>query len=957
MKTASMAKVVSAAVSFLPCRSLFLAILLHLSYLRPSHAQKMKHVVLGPFQEQQRSGILVGNIAQASNIAEEMESSKFRSLKYEVLDPNNLQTASLFTLNGQTGGVFTSAMIDREAVCEFKEVCLLNFDVSVSFDTNEYLCIVRVSINITDVNDNMPTFPRETITLDITEGNTPGTFYLLPSAVDKDTKVNSVVEYRLQTTTSPFRLHVERNLDDSFKVSLVVTKVLDREERDNYLLRVEAIDGGLPPLMGTLTVHINVTDINDNAPIFSEQTYSISVVENAPVGTVIGRVKADDLDTGMNARITYGFSGSGGGEMQKLFSLHPDSGEIHIKAPLQYVSGNTFTAIVQAKDNGFPAQVSQAQLTITVVDVGNNPPRMEFLPKKTIYENTIQIAENANLRTVIGTVKVEDNDPGLSGVVNCRVSHESFKVQKLVDTVFVVLLQQQLDRELEEKVNVTIKCSDAGSPPMTSSTTFIVIVEDDNDNAPVFSQHVYTTSITEESPKGKSIMSVSAQDFDKGFNGHFLYSLHPKENEMFTLDPKSGELRTNMVFDRETDTEVTVIVKAIDQGQSPLTGTATVVVQILDINDNAPELTSTEFHVEEGIGAETVEREVGTLKARDRDIGINAQVVYHLKDAHPLPPFTVCKNGMIKTKLNMNIDREMQNQYVFEVLMHDLGDPAKTSSATVTVHVIDANDNPPEVRFPNSKNNTVTIMWSQTPQVQFATIEATDRDDGRNAKLLFFIAGGNKNNLFEISKDQGTVYLSRYVEASDVDFHRIKIAVHDSGVPEQETQALLNVRIDLTNATFARQEGPVEMERYTLIAGIVVGATIVICIVIFVVIFHVRSTTRRPRRAGKDSGEWQNDKTGIQEECGKSDIDKVSWKLPHTHVKGQPDLEDVDEAADAGGPSEQVTMGKVVSLPWSNDRMDLGHGDSQLSSVPSLDQYRKQDFYTFCKVRGQALAF
>ncbi|PVD34517.1 hypothetical protein C0Q70_05792 [Pomacea canaliculata] len=471
MKTASMAKVVSAAVSFLPCRSLFLAILLHLSCLRPSQAQKMKHVVLGPFQEQQRSGILVGNIAQASNIAEEMESSKFRSLKYEVLDPNNLQTASLFTLNGQTGGVFTSAMIDREAVCEFKEVCLLNFDVSVSFDTNEYLCIVRVSINITDVNDNMPTFPRETITLDITEGNTPGTFYLLPSAVDKDTKVNSVVEYRLQTTTSPFRLHVEKNLDDSFKVSLVVTKVLDREERDNYLLRVEAIDGGLPPLMGTLTVHINVTDINDNAPIFSEQTYSISVVENAPVGTVIGRVKADDLDTGMNARITYGFSGSGGGEMQKLFSLHPDSGEIHIKAPLQYVSGNTFTAIVQAKDNGFPAQVSQAQLTITVVDVGNNPPRMEFLPKKTIYENTIQIAENANLRTVIGTVKVEDNDPGLSGVVNCRVSHESFKVQKLVDTVFVVLLQQQLDRELEEKVNVTIKCSDAGSPPMTSSTT------------------------------------------------------------------------------------------------------------------------------------------------------------------------------------------------------------------------------------------------------------------------------------------------------------------------------------------------------------------------------------------------------------------------------------------------------------------------------------------------------
>ena len=924
-----------------------LLLLLLLNLMSRVARGQISHVILGPFTEQQRAGVMVGNVASASNITKDVTTNEFQTLRYEFLDPSNLQTASLFTLNGQTGGVFTSAMIDREAVCQFQEECLLKFDVTVSSEVTAFLRIISVAVNVTDVNDNVPTFPRESITLNIPEGNNPGATYPLPNAVDRDTRANSVVGYNLLSTTSAFDLDVERNLDDTFRVSLFVNAVLDREERDRYLVRLTARDGGLQPLTGTLNININVTDVNDNAPKFTKQSYSYSVVENAPTGTVIGRVVATDLDAGMNARITYSFSSSSSrSKLQDLFAIHPDTGEIKIIAPLQYVSGNTFNAIIKARDNGVPRQEGQAQLQMVILDTGNNPPRVEFLPKNPLYDRTVLIAEDAKIPTLVGTMKVEDNDPGVSGTVNCHSSHMSFRINKLDEGGgFLVLLQSQLDREVEDRVNVTISCADAGAPPMTAQTAFSVIVGDVNDNAPVFTQHVYMANLTENVEENVEVIRVSAHDYDKGINSQFYYYL-PRENEMFTLDSNTGVMTSNMLFDREVNSAVTVIIKAIDEGDPAMTGTATVVVHILDENDNAPTLETTEFHVMEGSGPETY---IGRLSAHDKDAGINAEVEYYMKAVTPLPPFTVYQDGQIRTASEVMIDREMKEFYVLEIYMNDKGTPRMSSSATVTVHVLDVNDNSPEVLYPNAKNNTVTIMWDQIPKAPFARINAVDADDGDNAKLSFFIAGGNKNNLFQVSPDSGAVFLRRYIEDTDITFHRLKIAVLDNGKPHQlETQALFNIRIDLTNATFARQEGPAEMERNILIAGIVGGATIVICIVILVVIFQVRTTARHPRRT-KDPSEWQRDKMSIQEECGKTEMEKAVWKVAHTQYKPAPsDPDDLDEEEqELCDDSDHMTMGKVVSLPWSNDAKAPGR---RTGGDPGPDQYKKQEFYTFCKV-------
>ena len=676
---------------------------------------QLSQVTLGPFTEQQRAGVMVGNVASASNIASEVSPQEFQTLRYEFLDPSNLQTASLFTINGQTGGIFTSAMIDREIVCEYQEECLIRFGVTVSSDATAFLRIISVAVNVTDVNDNVPTFPREEITLNIPEGNNVGMTYPLPVAVDKDTKTNSVAGYNLLTTTDAFELNVEKNLDDSFKISLYVNSFLDREERDRYLVRVTARDGGIQPLTGTLNVNINITDINDNAPQFSKQHYSYSVVENAPNGTIIGRVFATDLDSGVNARITYSFSASSSrSKLQELFDIHPDTGEIKIIAPLQFASGKTYEAVIEARDNGFPQQETQAQLQMIIVDTGNNPPRAEFLPKNALFAHTVLIAENAKIPQLVGTMKVEDNDPGPSGTVNCHASHSSFKVQKLPQGGgFLVLLQRQLDREKEDKINVTISCADAGAPPMTAQTTFSVIVGDVNDNAPVFSQPVYLANLSENAQKDVEVIRVSAQDYDKSINSQFYYYLHPKENEMFKLNSKTGVLTSNMMFDREVDNEVTVYIKAIDEGDPPMTGTTEVIVQILDANDNAPTLETTEFDVMEGSAPD---RPVGRLSAHDADVGINAEVEYYMKAVTPLPPFTVYPNGQIRTTSGVTIDRELKDTYVLEIHMNDKGTPSMSSSASVTIHVIDVNDNSPEVLFPNAKNNTVTIMWNQIPK-------------------------------------------------------------------------------------------------------------------------------------------------------------------------------------------------------------------------------------------------
>ena len=232
-------------------------------------------------------------------------------------------------------------------------------------DTTDFLRVISVSVNVTDINDNVPTFPVDKITLTVQESNTPGVTYPLPAATDKDTLRNSIVGYTLHPESEDFTLLVKRTLDESFQASLQINVVLDREEHDEYLFRVTAHDGGLSSLTGTLSLAVIVTDVNDNVPTFSQQNYAYKVQESAPINTFIGQVDANDEDSGLNAKLTYSFSrlSTSRSRILDFFAINQQTGDLRTTAPLQYVSGQSFEAVVKVRDTGFPQHETQVRLS------------------------------------------------------------------------------------------------------------------------------------------------------------------------------------------------------------------------------------------------------------------------------------------------------------------------------------------------------------------------------------------------------------------------------------------------------------------------------------------------------------------------------------------------------------------------------------------------------------------
>uniref|UniRef100_A0A2C9K965 Cadherin domain-containing protein n=1 Tax=Biomphalaria glabrata TaxID=6526 RepID=A0A2C9K965_BIOGL len=923
-------------------------------YFSVVSSQSLK-VTLGPLKEEQKTGTYVGNIASATSISREVSQTEFNTLKFEFLDSSN-RDGQMFSINGRSGALFTQTTIDRETVCEDILVCQVKFDVTVSSDVTSYLRLVEVTINITDINDNVPSFDVDQFEMEIQENNADSLTKPLPSAVDRDIGENGIQHYTLLSITNDFSLNVERTLNNKFRLSLMVNTVLDRERQDRYVLLIAASDGGPQPMTGTLTVHVNVTDVNDNSPVFSQQDYSFSVVETAKVGDIIGKVTASDRDIGKNADIRYSLIVSGRDSRAKqLFAIDKSTGEITIIAPLQYDAGQTFETVVEARDKGDVPRIAEARLILTVVNVGNNAPRLKVQLQKTV-DSMVYISEGAKNNTFIGKLEAKDNDPGDSGVVTCRSGNPNFRTDPLGGSDFAIIMNGSLDREQAEEFEVRLICNDAGSPPKTSSITFKVYVTDINDNPPMFSQSVYVVNVTEENIVGKPILKLTADDPDSGVNKIFTYSLFPKENSVFSIDRDSGILKARTTFDHEVEKKLNVIVLATDEGRPSLVSTATVMVNILDINDNYPEIITRELHVPEGGGKMKF---VGKLEGTDKDSGINAELVFSMPPTEDKTDqiFKVNPDGSIYAL--QELDRETQDRYILFLEVRDKGVEPKSRSGTVTVIVEDINDHAPFFHYPTQKNQTVSFIWSLPTHREITRVNATDEDLGENRTISYYIASGNKAELFALDEKTGVLYLQRRVKSSDDQIHRLLISAHDRGVISLESQSFLEVVIDVTNATFAALEDRAVEEKYILIAGVVAGATLLFSIIILVIIFLIRrGNHRRPSPPPEKHPDWHVVKTGIQEECGKGQVEKVAWRGSDIDIDIDLKSQDGMDRGLSGGysPESQPDVTKTGSettykkpltsngSPWH----DNGHGPTTIT----LDPYRKQDFYTFCKVRS-----
>ncbi|XP_034086729.1 protocadherin beta-16-like [Gymnodraco acuticeps] len=634
--------------------------------------------------EEQAEGSFVGNIARDLGL----DVTRLISGKARIITKGSRQYVDL---NRDKGSLVIKERIDREELCGKTTPCSFSFELILENPIQIY----RVTVEVIDINDNSPLFPKGEIHLNIVESAASGSRFSLESADDPDVGNNDIQKYMLKPSDN-FKLEVQIQPDGENVIEMVLKTPLDREKEETHNLVLVASDGGEPHRSGTVRIHITVLDANDNAPVCSQPVYKAEVKENSPTGTVVTSVSAIDADKGVNGDVSYSIANVAR-EVKNIFEVNVNTGELKVAGNLDFEKSKTFQLNVKASDHG--GYSDTCKIIIQIIDENDNIPTIQLMS----FSNSI--SEDSPPGTTIAVMNVDDEDSDGNGVVKCSINSDiPFKMESSLTGYYTIVTEDYLDRESIPEYNITITVSDQGSPPLTSSKNINIKVSDVNDSPPRFDQSEYSKNIPENNSPGFSVFTLSASDSDWGQNARVSYFLEEKKingaavTSLVSVNSENGVIHAVRSFDYEQIKWFEFNVTARDAGSPPLSSVATVKILIQDQNDNPPQVL---YPVQTGgsLVAEMVPRsaDVGYLVTKvvavDVDSGQNAWLSYKLQKATDRALFEVgLQNGEIRT-IRQVTDKDAVKQRL-SVIVEDNGQPSR--SATVIVNVVVA-DSFPEV--------------------------------------------------------------------------------------------------------------------------------------------------------------------------------------------------------------------------------------------------------------------
>ncbi|XP_074505053.1 protocadherin alpha-6-like isoform X10 [Sebastes fasciatus] len=700
--------------------------------------------------EEVNEGTVVGNIAKDLGL----DKSTLKDRKYRIV---STAMEHLFHVNPNDGVLYVSRKIDREEVCERSRTCLIN----VKTVLENPLEVHYVGVEVLDINDHSPSFPEKEKTLEISESVLPGVRIPLQAARDLDGGPFSVQQYKL-SPNDHFRLEVKDKGKDGKIPILIVQKSLDREAVGSHSLVLTALDGGKPPKSGDMNIIVNVLDVNDNAPVFSQEVYSVMLDENAPVGTTVIQVNATDLDEGPNGEVVYSFSNSVSQRLFKVFEINPSTGEITVKGVIDYEDMDEYEIEIQASDKGLAPLATQKSVIIKIVDMNDNAPEIEVTSFSSF------IPEDSRPGTTVALISVNDLDSGLNGKIICSISEDvPFALSpSLQDKMYSLVTKSPLDRERQSQYIITVAAKDAGQPSLSSEKTISVVVSDVNDNSPEFSLSPYTFYVTEANEPGASVFSVKAFDRDENDNALISYHILRDGSEgnklasFLNINSEKGDILALKSFDFETLKTFQFQVVATDSGIPSLSSNVTVNVFILDQNDNAPVILYPVSSNGSAEGVEEIPRNVNAghlvtkVRAYDADIGYNGWLLFSLQEVTDHSLFGLDRyTGQIRTLRSFTETDEAEHKLV--ILVKDNGNVSLSATATVIVKVVE-----PKEAFAASDVKSTTKV-----------------DEEDNVTFYLIITLGSVSVLFLISIivliamqcSKSTDYTSKYLQEPNYD--------------------------------------------------------------------------------------------------------------------------------------------------------------------------------------------
>ncbi|ESO98117.1 hypothetical protein LOTGIDRAFT_143094 [Lottia gigantea] len=517
-------------------------------------------------------------------------------------DPQDKEVENSFDINLQNGEIRTKVVLDREKRLSEPFVFFLLPDDGLSNDA------VKVSIVITDINDNNPTFQNRTKYVEIPE-NMLNMKIPLGSVTDRDLGNNTTQKCEIVSGNIHNTFSITTIPAGSFDmlVNLIIKKPLDYEKTKNYNLVVRAFDGGSPMRTGDLQVQIKIIDTNDHQPVFNASQYTAFIPENSTVGASVLHVFATDSDSGDNGRIRYSLDKQG--DPDQHFIINSLTGEITVNKPLDFETKNKYVLVVKAQDQGPNSQPASVSLEITLKNINELPANISLL-----FLQSARIPENVQNGTSVARISISDPDSPNDRNVDVKVSliggNGVFGLSTKDNIVYLVVVSRPPDREIKSHYNLSIVATDSGIPPLRAVKSFTIYIDDINDNKPKFTNSTYQAVIQEVASPGTSVIQVKAIDPDDGDNAQITYKIlehQSSQHEWFQIDRQTGLITTKAQIDCEVNPHPTLVILALDGGNSPLSSSATVEVIVNDVNDNQPEFEKSFYSVEvpetKGVGS------------------------------------------------------------------------------------------------------------------------------------------------------------------------------------------------------------------------------------------------------------------------------------------------------------------------------------------------------------------
>ncbi|XP_067852114.1 protocadherin-10-like [Heptranchias perlo] len=435
---------------------------------------------------------------------------------------------------------------------------------------------------------------------------------------------------------------------------------------------------------------------------------------------------------------------------------------------------------------------------VEILDVNDNSPSF------TKNRYSLQISELTAAGALFPLESAHDADVGANTVNTYQIStneHFGLKIHSRSDgsKITELRLEKPLDREQQSTYQLILTAIDGGIPHRSGTAEIIITVLDSNDNAPVFDHQIYRVNVIENAPKGTLVIIINGADLDDGTNGEVKYSLtgHVSQSvrELFKLDPETGQIRLQGQLDYEEQNVYELEVQAVDNGVPALVGRAKVLIELIDVNDNAPEvkLTSLSSMVREDAALGTV---VAIISVVDRDSGENGNVRCRVPAN---VPFKLQKSlpNQYKLVVSETLDRETTPLYNVSISAWDTGSPPLSTNKTVLISVSDINDNAP--RFTQSPYN-VFLMENNAPGASIYAVTALDPDLGKNGKVSYSVLESRMQDIFAsgdvtVNLETGRIYALRSFDYEKLKNFQIKIQAHDAGVPSLSSTAIVNVII------------------------------------------------------------------------------------------------------------------------------------------------------------------